>query len=74
MIARVIRKRHLPDYALHTKVMLVGTLVLSVFGVLAVLALEFGNPGPVGPLTIAFLLATRRSAAIQYPSGRVNIG
>jgi trk system potassium uptake protein TrkH len=30
--------------------------------------------GRVGPLTIAFLLATRRSAAIQYPSGRVNIG
>lgn len=30
--------------------------------------------GRVGPLTLAFLLATRHSAAIQYPSGRINIG
>lgn len=51
VIADVIRKRRFRDYALHTKVMLVGTLVLNVVAMLAVLALEYGNPATLGQLS-----------------------
>lgn len=50
VIADVMRKRRFRDYALHTKVMLVGTLALNVVAMLAVLALEYGNPATLGQL------------------------
>ena len=50
VIADVFRKRRFRDYALHTKVMLVGTLVINMVAMLAVLALEYGNPATLGKL------------------------
>ncbi|MCC6071777.1 TrkH family potassium uptake protein [Massilia sp. GCM10020059] len=50
VVADLIRKRRFRDYALHTKVMLVGTLVLNLVAMLAVLALEYGNPATLGQL------------------------
>jgi trk system potassium uptake protein TrkH len=46
------------------------TLTLSGQVVIMILMLI----GRVGPLTLAFTLANRRRAAIQYPSGQVNVG
>ncbi|HEY0489834.1 MAG TPA: TrkH family potassium uptake protein [Telluria sp.] len=51
VIADVIRKRRFRDYALHTKVMLVGTLLINALAMLAVLVLEYGNPATLGKLS-----------------------
>lgn len=48
VIADMIRKRRFRDYALHTKVMLIGTLVINAVAMLAVLSLEYGNPATLG--------------------------
>ncbi len=50
VIADMIRKRRFRAYSLHTKLMLVGTLVLNVVATLAVLFLEYANPATLGGL------------------------
>lgn len=46
------RKRGFVFFALHTKVMLVGTLALLVLGTVGVLGMEWNNPLTLGPLSI----------------------
>lgn len=50
VIADMVSKRRFRDYALHTKLMLIGTLVINVFAMLAIFALEYGNPSTLGGL------------------------
>lgn len=50
VIADLIEKRRFRDFALHTKVMICGTLVVNVVAMLVVLALEYGNPGTLAKL------------------------
>jgi trk system potassium uptake protein TrkH len=50
VIADMVSKRRFRDYALHTKLMLIGTLAINVFAMLAILALEYGNPSTLGGL------------------------
>ncbi len=50
VIADVIQKRRFRNYTLHTKLMLVGTLILNVVAMLLILALEYGNPATLGGL------------------------
>lgn len=50
VIADMIGKKRFRDYALHTKLMLLGTLVINVVAMLIVLALEYGNPATLGKL------------------------
>lgn len=50
VIADVMRKKRFQDYALHTKLMLLGTLVINVFAMLMILVLEYGNPATLGGL------------------------
>lgn len=50
VIADLIEKRRFRDYALHTKVMLVGTLTVNILAMLLILVLEYGNPGTLGKL------------------------
>ena len=50
VIADMVGKRRFRDYALHTKLMLLGTLVLNIVAMLAILALEYGNPKTLGAL------------------------
>lgn len=51
VIVDLIEKRRFRDFALHTKVMLCGTVVINVVAMLAVLVLEYGNPATLGKLT-----------------------
>lgn len=39
-------------WTLHSKMTLVGTLVLLVFGLLAILVMEWSNPDTLGPMTV----------------------
>lgn len=50
VIADMMAKRRFRDYALHTKLMLVGTVVVNLVAMLVLLALEYGNPATLGGL------------------------
>lgn len=50
VIIDMLGKKRFRDYALHTKLMLIGTLVLNIVAPLTVLALEYGNAGTLGKL------------------------
>lgn len=50
VIADLMAKRRFRHYALHTKVMLVGTVGINLIAMLVVLVLEYGNPGTLGQL------------------------
>lgn len=52
VIADLMSKRRFRDYALHTKVMLIGTLVINAVAMLLILALEHGNPATLGKLPL----------------------
>jgi len=44
VVADMIGKRRFREYSLHTKLMLVGTLVVNIVAMLVFLGLEYGNP------------------------------
>lgn len=46
------RRQGFINYAVHTKIMLIGVGVLTLFGMLLILLLEWYNPGTLGPLSI----------------------
>lgn len=50
VIADVMGNRRFRDYALHTKLMLIATLVINAAAMLIILALEYGNPATLGGL------------------------
>lgn len=50
VIADMVGKRRFSDYSLHTKLMLIGSLVLSLVGMLVLFALEYTNPATLGGL------------------------
>lgn len=48
----VWKKRRFHDFALHTKLMLVGTLTINVIAMLFIFALEYANPSTLAPLSM----------------------
>lgn len=50
VVADMVGKQRFHDYALHTKLMLVGTVVINVSAMLLLLMLEYGNPKTLGGL------------------------
>lgn len=54
--SEVIRRRRTRDrtrrFSLHTRLTLIGTAVLLVFGIGMVLLFEWGNPGTLGPMGV----------------------
>lgn len=50
MIADLRTKRRFRELALHTKLMLVGTLFINLLAMLVLFALEYGNPDTLGSL------------------------
>lgn len=50
VVVDMIEKKRFRDFALHTKLMLVGTLVVNVVATLMILALEAGNGATLGGL------------------------
>jgi trk system potassium uptake protein TrkH len=50
VLVDMMGKRRFRDYALHTKIMLLGTLVINAFAMLTILSLEYGNPATLGAL------------------------
>jgi trk system potassium uptake protein len=50
VVADMMEKRRFSAYTLHTKLMLVGTVALSVIGMLVLLILEYNNPATLGSL------------------------
>ncbi|HWO97265.1 MAG TPA: TrkH family potassium uptake protein [Bacillus sp. (in: firmicutes)] len=53
VIADVFEKRNIKKLSLHTKVVLLFTLVLNVVSTLVIFALEFNNPATLGNLSMA---------------------
>lgn len=51
VVADLFSKRRFRDYGLHTKIMLIGTLVLNLLAMLILLMLEYGNPHTLGSLS-----------------------
>lgn len=66
-------KRRFADLALHTKLMLVGTLAINAVAMLVLLLLEYGNPATIGGLhdwgakwwAVWFQAVTPRSAGMS---------
>ena len=52
VLADLVRKRSLRKLNLHTRLVLISYGALLAFGVLATLALEWGNPETLGPLSV----------------------
>lgn len=50
VVADMMDKRRFADYTLHTKLMLVGTVVISVIGMMVLFMLEYHNPATLGGL------------------------
>jgi trk system potassium uptake protein TrkH len=50
VIADMRAKKKFADYALHTKLMLIGTVVINLVAMFALLILEYGNPDTLGAL------------------------
>ncbi|MGH8683818.1 MAG: potassium transporter TrkG, partial [Nitrosospira sp.] len=50
VIADIIGKKHFRHFALHTKLMLVGTLVINLIAMTVILVLEHGNPATLAAL------------------------
>jgi trk system potassium uptake protein TrkH len=50
VLADMLGKKRFRDYQLHTKLMLVGTLMINLIAMLMILFLEFGNPDTLGAL------------------------
>lgn len=50
VIADLRTRRRFHELALHTKLMLIGTLTINVIAMLMLLALEYGNPDTLGAL------------------------
>jgi trk system potassium uptake protein TrkH len=50
VVADMYNKRRFRDFSLHTKLMLVGTLVINLVAMLILLVLEYGNPDTLGSL------------------------
>jgi trk system potassium uptake protein TrkH len=50
VIADLRAKRNFQDLALHTKLMLVGTVLINLLAMLVLLLLEYGNPDTLGAL------------------------
>ncbi|HVL75201.1 MAG TPA: TrkH family potassium uptake protein, partial [Noviherbaspirillum sp.] len=50
VVADMMEKQRFSDYTLHTKLMLFGTAILSVVGMLVLFILEYGNPDTLGGL------------------------
>lgn len=50
VIADLRARRRFHEMALHTKLMLIGTLAINVIAMLMLLALEYGNPDTLGAL------------------------
>jgi trk system potassium uptake protein TrkH len=50
VVADLVKKRRFRDFALHTKIMLVGTLAINIIATLLVFALEYDNPATLGAL------------------------
>ena len=51
VVADMMAKRRFRDYALHTKLMLVGTVVVNAVAMMVLLVLEYGNPATLGGLS-----------------------
>jgi trk system potassium uptake protein TrkH len=51
VVADMWGKKRFRDYALHTKLMLVGTLAINMVAMLMVLLLEYGNPATLGAIS-----------------------
>ncbi|HET7578362.1 MAG TPA: TrkH family potassium uptake protein [Bacillales bacterium] len=52
VLVNLLGARHLHDLSLHTKFMLVGTLLINAFAFVMIFALEFNNPGTLGHLSL----------------------
>jgi trk system potassium uptake protein len=48
VVAELVRKRRFAHLSLHAKLMIVGTVVINAVATLAILALEYRNPGTLG--------------------------
>lgn len=53
VVGEVIRKRRFVMFSLHTKIVLISTLLLTVIGTVLILFLEWNNPKTLQPLTFA---------------------
>ncbi|HEY4541795.1 MAG TPA: potassium transporter TrkG, partial [Noviherbaspirillum sp.] len=50
VVADMVDKRRFSEYTLHTKLTLLGTVALSLIGMLVLFVLEYGNPATLGGL------------------------
>ncbi|WP_223635028.1 TrkH family potassium uptake protein [Planococcus sp. 4-30] len=70
VVMDITQKKSFHRWALHTKLMISGTLILNVVAMLVIFALEYGNPGTLGNLSLHDkLLASYFSAVTPRTAG-----
>lgn len=52
VVIDVYQKKAVRQWALHTKLMVSGTLILNAIGMIVIFALEYGNPGTLGHMSL----------------------
>lgn len=70
VVMDISQKKSFHRWALHTKLMIGGTLILNVVAMIVIFALEYGNPGTLGNLSLHDkLLASYFSAVTPRTAG-----
>lgn len=70
VVMDVSQKKSFHRWALHTKLMVGGTLILNVVAMIVIFALEYGNPGTIGNMSLHDkLLASYFSAVTPRTAG-----
>lgn len=70
VVMDITQKKSFHRWALHTKLMIGGTLILNVVAMIVIFALEYGNPGTLGNLSLHDkLLASYFSAVTPRTAG-----
>jgi len=70
VVMDISQKKTFHRWALHTKLMVGGTLILNVVAMIVIFALEYGNPGTLGNLSLHDkLLASYFSAVTPRTAG-----
>ena len=70
VVIDVYQKKSFRQWALHTKLMVTGTLLLNALAMIVIFALEYGNPGTLGNMSLPDkLLASYFSAVTPRTAG-----
>ncbi|EIM08035.1 hypothetical protein A1A1_03047 [Planococcus antarcticus DSM 14505] len=73
VVMDVSQKKSFHRWALHTKLMVGGTLILNIVAMIVIFALEYGNPGTLGTMSLYDKLLTSYFSAVTPRTAGFNM-